>query len=541
MTSIISKYKSAVSQGKFLIHASLFASALLITSCTDWNDHYEGNSVEGSDVTLWEEILQHPELSDFAQVLEQTKVFRQHKRTATSYSELLKGGRSLTVFAPVNGTFPKDSLLRLVQTDNGDSLVERMFIHNHIAQKLISANGEEQPMRLFNSKRVNMNDEGVGGVKFKQNNIHNKNGVMHIMESQLPYVYTIYESLTKEKQYKTAGSILASYNEDIFDEDASVSSGIVDGKKVYVDSVMYERNRLLDGIGRLNAEDSTYYIAMPTEDGWNTAWKKATACYRFPKSMEKADSLQRYWTYRALLDNAVFSRTVQASMLDSMKCIHYNQSEPEYGVVYRPFDSDGLFGKANGMSACSNGYLYYYNEWPFDPVKTYFRKIETEAEYTWLMTAYSGCTYNTVEVIGSSPVSKGRFLEIKNTGGTTNWKVTYRVNNTLSGKYDVKVIIIPKTLVDPKGSTKPLKFKAQVNYIGENGESLSYTSPEFTNDATVVDTITVATIDFPACNFNQNNDKVSVSIQCSIKSTENTKYNRIAYLDAIVLEAAKEN
>ena len=40
----------------------------------------------------------------------------------------------------------------------------------------------------------------------------------------------------------------------MFDPDASVSTGVIDGVPIYVDSVVYERNRLLDAIGYLNAE-----------------------------------------------------------------------------------------------------------------------------------------------------------------------------------------------------------------------------------------------------------------------------------------------
>ena len=87
-----------------------------------WDDHYDATAGPGSELTLWQTMKQQSQLSDFCQVLEQTKVFRQHKKTATSYAQLLDGGQSFTVLAPVNGTFNKDSLLRLVQTAVGDSI-----------------------------------------------------------------------------------------------------------------------------------------------------------------------------------------------------------------------------------------------------------------------------------------------------------------------------------------------------------------------------------------------------------------------------------
>ena len=45
--------------------------------------------------------------------------------------------------------------------------------------------------------------------------------------------------------------------------------------------------------------------------------------------MEKCDSLQHYWTSRALYDDAVFSKTIQASMNDSVITYRYDASYPE--------------------------------------------------------------------------------------------------------------------------------------------------------------------------------------------------------------------
>ena len=70
-----------------IIIAGLFSfllplSSFLLTSCSEWNDHYENlASQAGNDQTLWQTIQQHPELSDFSDVLSQTKVFKYHKVT----------------------------------------------------------------------------------------------------------------------------------------------------------------------------------------------------------------------------------------------------------------------------------------------------------------------------------------------------------------------------------------------------------------------------------------------------------------------------
>lgn len=524
----------------------MIASALIFASCSDWDDHYNVTNV-GSDVTLWEQIQQRPELSDFAEVLQNTMVFRQHKKTTVSYADYLEGGQSLTLFAPVNGTFNKDSLIEVAQTASGDSAVERFFIFNHLSQKLISTNGTEQRIRLLNDKYMKFSDTGVGSAPFKESNIHSKNGILHIMSAKMPYQYTVYELLANDSRFKSNGTFLASYNEDEFDENSSISSGIVDGKKVYVDSVFISRNKLMEAIGLLNAEDSTYYVAVPTEEGWQKAWQKALNSFVFPESNPKADSLQKYWAYRALMDDAVFSKTIQSSMQDSVKSKFYSTSTPEYHVFYKPFASDGIFGRGEKID-CSNGYVYASSEWPYESTMTYHKKIEVEGESTWLATTYNKCTMTSYSVLGDS-ISKGAYVHIKPTSGNANWDVTYKINSTISGTYDVKVILLPK-IVSGTENKRPCKFNATINYYDLEGKLQAYEckeGPSYSSSLKSivsrpfnVDTITVARFHFPTCNYGESSNQASLTLTCNIKSTENMKYDRNMFLDAIVLVPVKE-
>ena len=133
MNNFISKYIKKSGLRFMLLALPLgIAGAGSVASCSDWDDHYDGADSESSNISLWQQISSNPELSDFAEVLEQTKVFRQHKKSSMSYAEILNGGQSFTVMASVNGTFNKDSLLALVQTANGDSAVEKNFVKNHL-------------------------------------------------------------------------------------------------------------------------------------------------------------------------------------------------------------------------------------------------------------------------------------------------------------------------------------------------------------------------------------------------------------------------
>lgn len=517
------------------IIASL-AAGLIFSSCSDWSDHYEGNGTEGSNTTLWEEIQSRPELSDFAKVLENTMVFRQHKKTAVSYAEILDGGQSLTIIAPVNGTFDIniDTLMAWVKTNAGDSIVEHRFVQNHIARTPHSA--IESSFRMLNNKKVTMTPTDIWGIPFKEKNIRSKNGILHIVSKDLPYNSTIFEILTNNEEYSLVGKALRKYNEDEFVENASVRIGLVEGIPVYADSVINEYNKMLNSVGLLNDEDSTYYVAVPTDKGWQVAWDTIINYFNFDPKMDKRDSLQHYWTTRALLDNAIYSKTVQASPNDSMKTKWYDREYPQYHVIYKPFEPDGLFGKAVGKYDCSNGYLYRYDEWPFTPIQTYFREIKLEGEYSWYIISQDKVSTMNVEQLKADSISRGAFLDIASSG-SNNWSVTFKIDNTLSGKYDVCVVVQPKTVTDPTNTkTKPTRFKATINYIDENGDDASMSFGPFEASKNRTDTIVVAKdFSFPVSNYNQNNDRISITLESNVTQKQVSTYDRRMYLDCFIL------
>ena len=508
---------------------------LSMTGCSDWNDHYESTGAEGTNATIWEEIVSNPELSDFAEVLQHTTFFRQHKKTEASYAEILNGGQSFTVMAPVNGTFNKDSLITLTQTAIGDSAVEHLFVKNHISRSPHSA--IESTFRMMNNKKVLMSANNISGIDILQSNIHAKNGILHIIGSEMPYNYTIFERLTMFPEFASVGKILSAYNEFEFDEDASVSSGMIDGIPIYVDSVLNERNRLLEKIGLLNSEDSAYYTSVPTLAGWDTIWNKVSPYYNYHNAMEKRDSLQAYWTTRALLEDAIFSRTTQPDESKEIRSVQYDPTEPEYHIFYKPFEPDGLFGSAKNQISCSNGTIFTYDEWPFKLTETFFKKIEQEGEQEARVISYEKCTYNT-RSLNADSISDGGYMEIIPSTGTSNWTITYKLSNTLAGKYDFCIITLPKTIEDPTAKVRPYRFKATINYIDQDGNPAKYDcgGKTFNSNASLVDTIVVAEgFQLPTCNFDQTNDKFSITLQCNITAKENTKYDRRMYLDCILL------
>lgn len=518
--------------------------ASFLVSCTEWDDHYEGDHLGTVDQTLWQQLKSNTQLSDFCQVLEQTKIFRMHKKTPVSYADLLNSGQSFTVVAPVNGTFNKDSLLQLVQTAQGDSVVERFFVLNHLSRSLSSIEQDSKKMPLLNKKHVTMENGTIEGVNLKSYNLRAKNGILHVAARPLPYQRSLYESLSDKEELSSIGKILRQYEEDYFDANSSVSSGIIEGVPIYVDSVVIERNRMLQQIGLINAEDSTYWMIAPTTAGWNKAWNEASKYFVYDTKVLKRDSLQQHWTTRALLDDAVFNLTDQRTLTDSLVSVQYltyrnfsNNGKPMYHVFQKPFEPGGILYGAE-REECSNGVLFKTQQWPFMPEQTYLRELWSEAEQTQLITSNTECTYNPRRLT-SKLISEGGYLQIVPRTATSNWEMTFRVNNTLSGKYDICAIILPKKIADVSlTDSKPCKFKAVINYVDTLGTAKTFNcnNKQFQSDPERIDTIVLAeAFEFPVCNYNQNDIKVSIKLQCSILARETSRYSREMLLDCIYL------
>ena len=293
--------------GLFSIIYSLLFS-MMIASCADWDDHYEDPlSRADAEPTLWQAIQQRPELSNFSEVLSKTMVYKQHKKTSVSYANLLDGAQSYTVLAPVNGTFNKDSLLNLLATNSGDSIVERSFVGNHLSHNLATNSSSPVEFFLLNAKRATLGNNMALQVPVKEANVKAKGGIMHVLQNTLPYRYNLYEIMLNDPRYSLIGSQLSSYQLDEFNPNMSVEGGMVDGEQIYVDSVFNERNLLLEHVGLLADEDSSYIFLVPKADEWQRVWDEAMGYFRYDSTVEGGDSLQRFWANYALLNDAILS------------------------------------------------------------------------------------------------------------------------------------------------------------------------------------------------------------------------------------------
>lgn len=528
------------------------AGAVLLTmatqgmvSCSDsWDDHYDMQDANGT-ASLLQLVTEDAQLSDFLSLLEATHVYNNNHRTLVTYADLLDADQTLTVWAPLNGTFNADSLLALCQTEQGDSTVGQHFVKNHIAHNLYNMNAQtDESVKMLNDKFLALTSRSVynASVVGSRYNIPATNGLLHVVDDDAQYTYNIYEGLTSMAEFDHIGPFLARFEKQELDENRSIQAGLVDGKKVYSDSVMVKENALFRVFDQIMSEDSTFAMLIPNKATWEPVYEEASKFFNFG-SVEKADSISAYWTSVSLLRDLIFNRNVQRSEQDSIFSTSYSSREWPYHVFYHPFEAGGLMDPANIKDSllCSNGYIYRINEWPFTPEDIYFHPIVTQGEREANIIEYKDCTLNYRSAIGDS-ISGNGYVDIVSRTSTSNWMVTYEIRNTLSGTYDICAVILPKTVyLANSRDFKPNKFKATLTYVDENGETQSEVyNTEMTNNAHRVDTVKIGRFTFPTCNYQQQDATVTLQLQCSITNRQ-TAYSREMFLDCIYLKPVSED
>jgi hypothetical protein len=214
----------------------------------------------------------------------------------------------------------------------------------------------------------------------------------------------------------------------------------------------------------------------------------------------------------------------------------YDRRYPKYHVFHRPFDKGGILYDATPVDY-SNGTLYTTNHWPLTPQTSYQREIKIEGERTGLILENTGSTYTT-RIHAADSVSENEYLDIIPANVNSNWTITFKMENTLAGTYDICAVVLPLTVYDPYAAVKPYMFQAVINYVDEKGKAQSFdcNKTKFSNDPTRVDTLLLAeNFTFPVCNYDQNNMKFTVTLKCSILARETKNYSREMFLDCIYL------
>lgn len=557
--------------------AIMLATSLALAGCSDeWDDHYNGPL--NADGNLWEAIKANPDLSNFASVVK-----------AVGYDRALASSQMFTVFAPVNDNFSAERAQELISAytsekakgvrDKDNSTIKE-FVQNHIALYNYSvASTSSDSIVMLNGKYKLLTGSSFGGDELVKANQVYGNGVLYTLSKPASYVPNIFEGLKKVAGLDSVANFLYAYNVYKFDPSKSVAGDIVDGKTIYLDSVSTLENEMLDNLGYLDAEDSTYWMLAPTNEVWNRLVPKYEKYFHFSNGVFSSDPHLRdslTWTYarQGLIIGSVFNRSLNSrntdvSFQDSAYATTaynplyreaiYGDARERYCIFDKPFGPEGIFHGASRL-ACSNGMLLGQSDWRIKARETFMKNYYIEGERSSNIDSVDNqSTVYPLEVTKVSTdnvfynqVHRHAFSTLAPSGTSSNPMVYFNLSDVLSNvPYDIYVITAPALAGDSLASDMqrlPTVFRARIAQCDKSGKISSNPSTwetlgsKYTTTADKVDTFLVAKdYKFDYCGYTQKaTAQLIIDTRVSNTQIRGGKYNRYLRIDAIVLKPHEE-
>ncbi len=515
------EFKMKYKHLKGFINISAVILILLATACSkEWDDHYDEGSFNLPGKTVTEYINEQPDLSTFSNMLE-----------ITGYNDILNASQSFTVWAPKN-----DALSGI---DLSDTELVTKTVQNHIARSRITTSGVENSfIRMLNNKYVNFTKD-PSGYTFGGNNISTanqpaKNGLIHVIDGYAPYEYNLWEFLGKTGGIDSLRDYIYGQSKKVFDAANSTEIGSDENGQVVYDSVFVISNPVLQRLGSIDVEDSTYTAIMPNNDAWNEAYARINSYYNFPNDAGST-TRQRDLTRLTIIRDMLYrGRISEPDKLDSV-------NSTSRDVFYNP----GELFKGLDYTSLSNGLAYVTDQMPFADTSSFFKEIKVEAENSFGRTN-NGSNIFIRSSFGTDFKASGNYYILVDPTSTEP-AVEFSIPNTLSAKYNIYCVFVPAKIVNPNNLT-PTKAKFQLTYIRRSSGStfIKRVTPE--NNVTNPDGLTkmfVDQFDFEFANvidaeYQRVAVKLEVSSDVTTQEEQSGDFTRTMRIDCIILEPVVE-
>ena len=528
---MITKTNKAV---KWLVCAALFAIHYpLLIGCSDFDDYNAtpSDALSAGNQTLWENITQNSQLSDFASLVKRTG-FDQH----------LASPRSYTVWAPLNGTFNVADYQAL-----NDSMLLQQFVKNHIAQYDHVASGSiSERVHMLNEKSFSFEGNGTytfGGLSVTTPNQPSNNGMMHLINGAARFYPSLYEFILANQQDTLLQQYFKQYELTVLDTKNSVKGPVIGGIQTYIDSVLITSNSMLQTIrASLTNEDSTYTFLLPNDQAYQAMYDKVKPYFNFINTTKVYD-VDKFTDYKGTVTKEV---TVNAEYLsDSLTrrtIVHdlafsnndeYNKWMTERGEFTDTMRSTNhtkfsnpkeILSHTVAKETMSNGYAHVVDSLAFYPWETCLPELEISPLYNaYTENSSKRFNFSTRTVTFNDPmgiffgpdVTEMRYLWIYPTGEYVVPQVFIDLPGVMSATYKFYCVFMPQS-ASSDGRPNLLNFK--LNYCNEKGNVASYNfsskflesgksadenpktvnkTTAFTNDPLKADTVYLGQFTFP--------------------------------------------
>lgn len=493
--------------------ALALVAMLGLTACTD--DHFDVNGGKG-DKTIWKNIESNPQLSQLKQILSRSYMMRSetdkiNPATTKTLAQLLDEPQSFTVWTPLDGTYDAQRYLDILDQAEAahdsagvcseflkmEYAVANQFVYNHVARFNYESNPAEQEVILLNGKKVKYTAGGdnpeFNGVAIQGSPIVASNGTMHLIGTNSPFAYNIYDYIVASDQLKKLSEYLfdPSIDKYTFSEGSSVQGALNEnGDMVYVDSVWNHTNDILNECNaKLQNEDSLYVAILPTDGAWDAAvenlskyfkyqstyyydWSNANSAFANNKASTayklNVDSLTNYNVKASMIRSAFFSPSTWhgiSAAKDSAEVVDYALTADSListnHTIYYNSNMGGINPMFNGQKPehASNGYVFCVDEYAVQPEYTWMKKeeIDPTSQYNMAMQAManSHCTEkngSTIlltslnrDSIVADPFEVTKYQRFQRADRNT-LQVDYRLSNLMSASYTIKAVLAPSRI-----------------------------------------------------------------------------------------------
>ena len=525
------------------------AAALALAACSDFSDYNEvvADAKPSANQTLWENIQQNVQLSDFAALVKRS-----------GFDQELSASHYYTVWAPLNGTYSTADYQAL-----SNSALLRQFVQNHIASYAHSASGQvDEHVMMLNEKSYLF--EGAStytfdDVELKDANLPSSNGVLHTLNGVANFYPSLYEYVTDStlavgKEIDSLRNYFLRYELTYLDTEASVPGSIVNGLQTYVDSVMVTENSLWTMLrARIQNEDSTYMFLMPTNKAWAATYNRIKDCYRYlPTTVAQAfvttggtTSIAStnasitidpsYWqdsiACRNLTKNLIYSNNDNYNLWLSGKTSPYGTDTLRSTTNNKLSNTQAILAQTVEERKMSNGTARLVDSLAFYPWETYAPERSISAARSQNRArVLTGNVQSFNVTFRDQDQEDIQYVWIEPNGGYAKPELDLYLTNVLSSTYDLYCVFMPP--YDQTGTTPeewlPNRVIFTLNYCDENGTLKEYTfldeSEEnvtsfqerfnlpdnasnattiraFSNDVTKIDTLYLGEFTFPACYY----------------------------------------
>lgn len=542
---------------KALFLMAFFFVGAITTSCTNWDDHYDMDSVSGT--SLWSAINTNDHLKNFASLVKKA-----------GYDETLANSQNYTIWAPVDGSFDFDKINSMDVAQ-----LKKQFVQNHIAHYVYTASGTvDESIFMLNDKVNEFAGSGpykIGDVDVKTPNYACKNGVLHEVSGMLDFNPNLYESLDNGA-YKvdSIASYFHRYSTKTLDLKNSVVGPTVNGQITYLDSVFIENNTLFasHGTAWINREDSSYSMLIPNNHAWIGAYSKIKSYFNYGDFSFKdpitnsntvtvsvnadymQDSLTRYSLVKDLFyNNRMYENSVlQHSQTSSEINCDSLVSSLTGNIIYHD-DVQNLFGGTTRIKS-SNGCGWITDTLKTKPWNSWCKVIKVEGEN--VANIYGTKKANTPQVVQvaaalQNPNIKGSlsdnaYLQVSGQYSSSSPQVYYNIPGVLSTTYNIYLVVVPANITNTYiAGMKPNSLKVIIGYNEPSygGASRTKNLGYVVSDTTKIDTLLAGEFSFPMAYDGLSGKQGGATKQCGpyveIEAQNGAGYENAMRLDCIIL------